>query len=67
MGGEATRLAAGASLKALLSASNCFTISVSSERDFFRFIHFVRIKGSSSVVRCLRKINIINLDPNNYL
>uniref|UniRef100_A0A2P2MFH6 Katanin p60 ATPase-containing subunit A1 n=1 Tax=Rhizophora mucronata TaxID=61149 RepID=A0A2P2MFH6_RHIMU len=53
IGGDAARRPTGVSLNALLSASNCFTISASSERAFFTFIHFVRINGSSSVLRCL--------------
>uniref|UniRef100_A0A2P2MF91 Uncharacterized protein MANES_04G120400 n=1 Tax=Rhizophora mucronata TaxID=61149 RepID=A0A2P2MF91_RHIMU len=53
MGREAACRPIRVSLNALLSASNCFTISASSEMAFFTFIHFVRINGSSSVLRCL--------------
>lgn len=53
IGGDEDRLVPGASLRDFNWASNCFTISTSSEIAFLQFIHFVRIRASSKVVRCL--------------
>lgn len=65
IGGEAGRLLPGISLKDLLSASNFFTISISSERPFLQFIHFVRINGSSSVLKCLEIVKVREHYPSN--
>lgn len=53
IGGDDDRLVPGASLRDFNWASNCFTISTSSDIAFLQFIHFVRIRASSKVVRCL--------------
>lgn len=53
IGGDEDRLVPGASLRDFNWASNCFTLSTSSEIAFLQFIHFVRTKASSKVVRCL--------------
>lgn len=52
-GGDDDLLDPGISLKALISASNCFTISTSSDIAFLQFNHFVRRTTSSREFKCL--------------
>lgn len=66
-GGDEDLLDPEISLKALISASNCFTISISSEMAFLQLDHFVRITTSSRAFKCLREINTFFVQNKNFV
>lgn len=53
IGGDEDRIVPGASLNDFNWASSCLTISTSSLIALLQFIHFVRLKLSSKLARCL--------------